>query len=162
MFWPSLISHHENSFLAVYFYLLKRKSRLKPATIAREISFLPGGKGFLHIQNCLLAQCFYRMNAGNFVRGKLGVVAREDLFGKLPKRTSWQPYTPPKSSARSEILACALLPILDDCSRRKFVDLNLRAHFLDLGGLLFHRCRKTCNSAFQLLDFLVLFEELVE
>src|SRR5437764_3758868 len=39
---------------------------------------------------------------------------------------------------------------------------ELRAHFLDLCGLLFHRCRETLNRTFQFRDSGLRFEKVVE
>jgi hypothetical protein len=85
---------------------------------------------------------------------------REELFGKLPKRrgsqedesvrsatgrirpkgelADWQPIRlrsgqdsmPPESSARPEIFAPVLLPILDNRSLRRFTQFELIAHLL--------------------------------
>ena len=43
--------------------------------------------------------------------------------------------------------------------RRRFVHFKLGAHFLDLRGLLFDRCRETRNRAFQFRDSLLRVEE---
>jgi hypothetical protein len=48
------------------------------------------------------------------------------------------------------------LAIVQDGSRFGFAQFKLCAHLLYLRGLLFQRCRETCDSAFQLLDFFVL------
>ena len=44
----------------------------------------------------------------------------------------------------------------------RFAHLDLRAHSLDLRGLLFHRCRETLNRTFQFRDSRLRFEEFVE
>ena len=44
----------------------------------------------------------------------------------------------------------------------RFVHFNLGAHFLDLRGLLFDRCRETRNRIFQFRDSLLRVEEVVE
>jgi hypothetical protein len=46
--------------------------------------------------------------------------------------------------------------IIQDGLRCGFAQFKLGAHLLDLRGLLFHRCRETCDSAFQLIDFFAL------
>ena len=56
----------------------------------------------------------------------------------------------------------AALRFVRDYLRRRFAHLQLRAHFLDLRGLLFDRCRETRNRTFQFRDSRLRFEESVE
>ena len=49
-----------------------------------------------------------------------------------------------------------------DYLRRGFARFNLRAHLLNLRGLLFELRREDSHSLLQLLDFAVFFEELIE
>ena len=62
---------------------------------------------------------------------------------------------------RTVRLASAALGIVDYL-RRGFARFNLRAHLLNLRGLLFELRREDSHSLLQLLDFAVFFEELIE
>ena len=55
-----------------------------------------------------------------------------------------------------------LLVVVLNRLRRGFAQFKLGAHFLDLRGLLFYRCRETRNRAFQFREPLLLFAQFIE
>ena len=65
-------------------------------------------------------------------------------------------------SPRRVPLPVAALLIVQYGLRCRFAQLQVGAHFLDLRGLLFHRCCETRNRAFQFRDSLLFFTQFIE
>ena len=91
--------------------------------------------------------------------GEADAIERRNGKGVRPQANAFQIRL---GAGHTRPLYLAALGFVCDYPRCRFIDFKLRAHFLDLRGLLFYHCRKTINGAFQFRDPLLLFQRFID
>src|SRR4030095_10962579 len=85
-----------------------------------------------------------------------------DRKGKGVRRWGERLSNSPRCFGHPRPLYIPVLVFVRDYLWRRLNNFKLRAHLLDLDGLLFYHCRKTVNVAFQFRDPLLLFQRFIE
>ena len=93
---------------------------------------------------------------------QLATDAIDDRKGKAFRRGANAIPNSSLCSALKPLYLAALRILLGDGLPCSLVHFDVRAHLLELRGLIFHHRREACNSAFQIRDPLLLIAGLVE
>src|SRR4030095_7162304 len=90
------------------------------------------------------------------------LILSSDRKGKGVRRWGERLSNSPRCFGHTRPLYIPVLVFVRDYLWRRLNNFKLRAHFLDLRGLLFYHYRKTINGAFQFRDPLLLFQRFID